>query len=208
MRILQVLSQMSSLPEEAARSILTDDALLAKLEQVGDNQFEFVKVVNDELGEKISLLQKETEQKQREIEILKTKGEELKQTYENALIEQGRRLKEIEQKYEEGLLEQAKKAEDLSKIIVGYEERERIASIKKSALLRVSITALTFIILEGLVIILSWLFGEGLNLYQRVANSWPYLTASAFVTLFIGRRIVGRSRLAALGWPFLRNLKR
>jgi len=208
MRILQVLSQMSSLPEEAARSILTDDVILAKLEKVVDNQIEFVKVVNDELGEKIALLEKETVEKQRKIDALKKEGEEVRKTYENELSEHARRLKEIENKYEERLRDQAKQAEDLKRKLAEFEEQKRLASIKKSALLRLAITASTFLVLEGLVILLSWIYGEGLNLYQKIANSWPYLTGGAFVTLFIGRSIVGRSRLEALGWPFLKILKR
>ena len=85
-----------------------------------------------------------------------------------------------------------------------YKKRAQKEALRSSAWLRVGITAIALIIWAVIVIY----FSEGLNLSQKVRNSWLLLTAGVPpIVILLGGFIIGRERLKALGWPFTKIFK-
>lgn len=97
---------------------------------------------------------------------------------------------------------------ELQKQFSEYEEKTQKESLKRSAKLRLGITLVIFLALEGIVVLLANSYGEGSNLFQRILNSWPFLgIATPAITVLIGWFYIGRKRLESLGWPFMRIFK-
>lgn len=86
-----------------------------------------------------------------------------------------------------------------------YEETAK--SLKSSAKERLIITSFIFLIIEFIIGYLATLYGEGLNWFQKLKNSWPFLGLGFGISILIGCFIIGRKRLIALGWPFTRFFK-
>jgi len=113
-----------------------------------------------------------------EISRLEAEKEEIKQEYEGKLGEAFGRIGNLERK-----------------------------SLRGSALRRVGIIGIIFVILEGLAIYIASWYGEGANLVQKILNSWYFLAAGTALTIISGWFILGQKRLEALGWPFTKIFK-
>lgn len=111
------------------------------------------------------------------------------------------------QQYKKDLEERDRKIEALGTEFREYEEKTAKKSLRSSAQFRVLITAIVFLVLEGLVVALASQYGEGSNLFQRVSNSWHFLVLGFAVSVVVGWFVLGKERLEALGWPFTKIFK-
>jgi hypothetical protein len=111
------------------------------------------------------------------------------------------------QQYKKDLEERDRKIEALGTEFREYEEKTAKKSLRSSAQFRVLITAIVFLVLEGLVVALASQYGEGSNLFQRVSNSWHFLVLGFVVSVVVGWFVLGKKRLEALGWPFTKIFK-
>lgn len=50
-------------------------------------------------------------------------------------------------------------------------------------------------------------YGEGINLFQKIINSWPMLAGCVILSIFLGGIIIGKQKLIRLGWPFTKIFK-
>jgi len=115
--------------------------------------------------------------------------------------------KKAAQQYKKDLDERDGKIEALGTEFREYEEKTAKKSLRSSAQFRVLITAIVFLVLEGLVVALASQYGEGANLFQRVSNSWHFLVLGFVVSVVVGWFVLGKKRLEALGWPFTKIFK-
>ena len=59
--------------------------------------------------------------------------------------------------------------------------------VKNSAKFRLGVTVVIFLVLEGIVVYLASIYGEGPHLFQRVLNSWHFLgIANPAIAVLIG----------------------
>ncbi|MBA7610786.1 hypothetical protein ES703_17999 [subsurface metagenome] len=135
-----------------------------------------------------------------EIARLETENIAIKQEYERRLGEASKRIEEMQLQHEKDLGELSRKFSE-------YEEKAGKESLRSSAQLRLGITTIVFLALEGLGILLASQYGEGPNLFQKVLNSWHFLVGGFGVTIVLGWFIIGKKRLEALGWPFTKIFK-
>lgn len=142
-----------------------------------------------------------------EIARLETENIKIRQEYEKRLGEASKSIEELNIQYEKDLKKRDIRIEELESKFLEYEGRTQKEFLKRSAWLRVGFTTIAFLLLEGLAIFLASQYGEGLNLFQKVSNSWHFLVAGAVLTLVMGWFIVGKRRLEALGWPFTKIFK-
>jgi hypothetical protein len=99
------------------------------------------------------------------------------------------------------------KIEDLKTQQIEQEKRIEHISLKQSAQFRMSIVILLFLVYELTVVYLAWQYGQGLNLFQKVLNSWPFLSLGCAIGISLFWFILGRVRIRILGWPFTKWLK-
>ena len=142
-----------------------------------------------------------------EIARLEAEKEGVKQEYEQRLGEAFKRIEEMQLQHEKDLEERDRGIEELQRKFLEYEEKTEKESLRSSAQLRVGITTIIFLVLEGLVILLASQYAEGLNLFQKVSNSWHFLIGGFVITIALGWFILGKKRLEALGWPFTKIFK-
>lgn len=90
---------------------------------------------------------------------------------------------------------------------VQREENDRKRAKKKSALIRLGIVILLFILYEAVAVYLASQFGEGTTLFQRVIHSWPLLALGPLIGSVLFYFIVGEERIRVLGWPYTKHLK-
>jgi len=118
-----------------------------------------------------------------------------------------RKYREELQRLEKDLAEERDRRKELE---VGFSELEQRAdreSLRRSGQLRLGVTIVVFLVLEGLVLFLASRYGEGPNLFQRILNSWPFFAAVVPTAALLSWFLVGKERLKALGWPFTRVFK-
>ncbi len=137
-----------------------------------------------------------------EVARLEAEKEADKQEYERKLSEASEDIKEKQLQYETGLKTRDSRIEELGRRFSEYEEKTAKESLRRSAHLRVGITAIVFLVLEGLVVFLANQYAEGANLFQKVLNSLYFLSGGFAITIVLGWFILGKKRLEALGWPF------
>lgn len=142
-----------------------------------------------------------------EIARLEAEKEEVEQEYKNRLSEASKHIEEMQLEYKKDLEERDGKIEELERRFLEYEEKTGKESLRSSAQLRVGITIIVFLVLEGLVVLLASQYGEGPNLFQKVSNSWHFLIGGFVITIVLGWFILGKKRLEVLGWPFTKIFK-
>ncbi len=142
-----------------------------------------------------------------EIARLETEKEAVKQEYESKLSEASKHGETIQLQYEIDLKTRDSRIEELEGRFSEYEEKTAKESLRRSAQLRVRITAIVFLGLESLVVFLANQYAEGANLFQKVCNSWHFLIAGFVITVALGCFILGKRRLKILGWPFTKIFK-
>ncbi|MEA2076086.1 MAG: hypothetical protein U9O85_10230, partial [Euryarchaeota archaeon] len=79
--------------------------------------------------------------------------------------------------------------------------------LKFSTKVRLGFSLLLGLVLEGIVLILASQYAQGLNLYQKVLNSWEFFIAAFVIAVFLGAFIIGKEKSNALGWPFTKIFK-
>jgi len=143
-----------------------------------------------------------------EIARLETEKIKIKQEYEKRLGEAFKSVEELKKQYEKDLKERDGEIEKLENKFLEYEERTQKESLKRSAKFRAVLTIIIFLMLEGLVVFLASQYSEGLNLFQKVLNSWPFLGVLVpAVAILMGWFFIGKERLKSLGWPFTKVFK-
>ena len=143
-----------------------------------------------------------------EIARLESESIKIKQEYEKRLGGASKSVEELKKQYEKDLKERDRRIEELKNKFLEYEERTQKESLKRSAWLRVGFTTIVFLLLEGLTILLASQYGEELNLFQKVLNSWPFLGVLVpVVAILMGWFFIGKERLKSLGWPFTKVFK-
>ncbi len=85
--------------------------------------------------------------------------------------------------------------------------KEEVAKIKSSqqklsAWTRMVLTSILFLIIEAIIVYCANKYGQGENLYQKVSNSWGFLTIGPIIIIPFGWFFIGKERLKALGFPF------
>lgn len=115
--------------------------------------------------------------------------------------------KEIKKEHEKDRKEWNRKINGLEKQFLEYRERTQKESLKRSAWRRLSMVTIIFLFLESLVVLFANKYGEGLYLFQKVSNSWCFLIGAVALTIVMGWFIMGKKRLEALGWPFMKVFK-
>lgn len=100
-----------------------------------------------------------------------------------------------------------KALEGLKTDFLAYKDGKQEESLKRSAWVRISFTAVIFVLLEGSAVLLARQYGEGSTFVQKLSNSWVLLSAGVVLSIVVGWFIVGQRRLKALGWSFTRLFK-
>jgi len=142
-----------------------------------------------------------------EVARLETEKEAVKQEYEKKLSEASKHGETMQLQYEIDLKTRDSRIEELEGRFSEYKEKTAKESLRRSAQLRVGITAIVFLGLESLVVFLANQYAEGANLFQKVCNSWHFLIAGFVITVALGCFILGKRRLKILGWPFTKIFK-
>lgn len=121
-----------------------------------------------------------------------------------------RRLEtEIERKdaeYKRRLEEREERIQKLERERGEQEEKNRKEALKKSAHMRVTIVALLLLAYELVVVYLAQQYGEGTNLFQKVINSWQFLSLGVAFSALLSWFILGKERIRTLEWPFTKLL--
>ena len=107
----------------------------------------------------------------------------------------------------EFIRERDEKIEGIERERIQGEEKERSKALKQSAYWRTSFVILLVLTYGLTVLYLSNQYGHGENLFQKVINSWPYLTLGCVLGVGLFWFIVGKERIRALGWPLTKFLK-
>jgi len=72
--------------------------------------------------------------------------------------------------------------------------------VKKETKTRLVVVFLLWVILESIFILLTHFFGEGINLWQKIINSWPLIISPIIISIFFGYFYLGKKRLSSLNW--------
>lgn len=84
---------------------------------------------------------------------------------------------------------------------------ERNTSLKKDARIKIYHIAFLLILVEILTAIITSIYGDGENTFQRIVSSWPIFVAWIPICMVIGWFYLGKHRLRALGWPITKIFK-
>lgn len=103
--------------------------------------------------------------------------------------------------------ERDEKIEELEKRRIAQEERTKHEILKKSAQFRTILVVFLFFVYELIVAYFSWRYGQGQNLFQKVLNSWPFLSLGCLIAIGLFWFVLGKERIRSLGWPFTKLLK-
>lgn len=143
-----------------------------------------------------------------EIARLEAEKQEVEQEYKTRLGGASKRIDEMQLQYKKDLEERDGEIEELQRKFLEYEEKTQKESLRRSALFRVGLTIIVFLILEGLVVFLAASYGEGPNLFQKVLNSWPFFSVAVpAVAILLGWVFIGKEGFKTLGWPFTKVFK-
>lgn len=137
-------------------------------------------------------------------------GRKYKQEIHRIEVEMVRKDQEHKHELEgmkELIRERDEKIRGIERDRIQDEEKERSTALKKSAYWRTSFVILLFLAYELTVLYLSHQYGHGENLFQKVINSWPYLTLGCVLGVGLFWFIVGKERIRVLGWPLTKFLK-
>ncbi len=93
-----------------------------------------------------------------------------------------------------------KKIRDLEERIKNVQKRDEHRILVRSAIRRSLLSFGMLVIMESVISWLIWRYGEGGNLFQKVANSWDWLMGGFSVVAFLYPFILGRERLRLLKW--------
>jgi hypothetical protein len=131
-----------------------------------------------------------------EIQKMEAQISSIEQNYQHRLEEIGEKIRERDNRIE-----------SLEKERIEVQEKQKKAALTRSALIRMSVVILAFFVYELLVVYLANQYGEGTNLFQKVKNSWPFLTLGCGMGAILLWFILGKERIRILGWPFTKLLK-
>ena len=106
-------------------------------------------------------------------------------------------------KYKENLQLYESQISDMSSKLAD----ERNTSLKKDAWIKIYHIVFLLILVEILTAIITSIYGDGENTFQRVVNSWPIFVAWIPICMVIGCFYLGKHRLRALGWPITKIFK-
>jgi hypothetical protein len=141
------------------------------------------------LESEVAAVREESQRRVGEFELERTKHDEeskrILEEYDNKLKDSNREIG-----YLKGRQEQLE--DDI--------RRERL---KGQAKMRLSLMLLLLVVGESVLLYLTWRFGEGANLLQRMENTYALLSGLFFVVVAILIPfVVGKERLRALDWPW------
>jgi hypothetical protein len=86
--------------------------------------------------------------------------------------------------------------------------QQKARSLRKDAWLRISLIVILLLILEGIAIAITSVYGSGENIFQKIINSWPFLAVPIPLCVVLGWFYLGKQRIKALGWPITKIFKR
>lgn len=131
-----------------------------------------------------------------EVQRLETRIETLDKQY-----------KQIIQVLESELRESDEKKKEFEKELLNEKEGKVKEALRKSAKNRVVVVVLLFIALEIVAFYLSWTYGKGENLIQKVLSSWILICLPLGITVITSYFYLGKKRIKTLGWSFIKLLK-
>ncbi len=137
-------------------------------------------------------------------------GRKYKQEIQRLEVEMSKKDQEHKHELEEMkefVRERDEKIKGIEQERIQDEDKKRRKTLKKSAYWRTSVVILLFLAYELTVLYLSNQYGHGENLFQKVINSWPYLTLGCVLGIGFLWFIVGKERIKVLGWPLTKFLK-
>jgi hypothetical protein len=100
-----------------------------------------------------------------------------------------------------------KEIRELKEDISTFQDSIQKNRIKRSALIRLVTSIVIFVGIEVAVICLASKYAEGLNLFQKVTKSWPFIGLGAIIGLVLTWFLLGKDRMRALGWAFKKLFK-
>lgn len=110
-------------------------------------------------------------------------------------------------KYKTSLVDLERKltdSEDLrkeeSKQFNDFKQEIKVEKLRSSAKKRISIMVILFVVLEGFIIYLSTLYGEGTNIYLKILSFWPFIALTFPIIFFITILFLQKDRIDAMGW--------
>ena len=138
-------------------------------------------------------------------------GRKYKQELELREAQLSSQSSELEQKQHEAeLLQSALESERAARVVDNetWESKRKTDRLRRSGWWLLALITLLLVGIEAGVVYLTYKFGEGSNLWQKLLGSWHLLLGVLVggYTL-LGWFLVGRDRLRVLGWPFDRWFK-
>jgi hypothetical protein len=207
--VIYKLARYEKMNPQVALKIVTDTHLMITLATESDKEKKEEQLENKFL-DVASQLQAEKEEldsivsdKNEDIQILKQKVDDI----ESKIRDNDKKLKDQAEEFSRKInveIESKKEAEKNSKLI---EKKFKNYKLTVSAKQRLYVTISIFIILELAVCYLSNKYGNGLNIWQKLLSSFPFLGLPIIISCFLGWFIIGKKRLIILGWPWNKIFK-
>ena len=138
---------------------------------------------------------------QQEIRRAYDNQENLKKEYERKLGELQKQIKEVRSQYQDRLNRKDNELEEIKKRLEQIELEKEQEKLRSSAVGRLLVTISLVILIEIFLVYAIWRYGTGENFFQKLTNSWIWLSTGIPVFIVLGWFIIGKERLMALGWP-------
>ncbi len=90
--------------------------------------------------------------------------------------------------------------QQLEQLAREQEEAAHCERLKVSALRGAAIAVAALVVIEIIIGLYAWLFGEGQNLFQKLTNAWVWLGAGVAVVAIPFRFLMGKERMRLLWW--------
>ncbi len=142
-----------------------------------------------------------------EIERLELGQKATKEEYEKKLGDAFSNIKQLEEKNRKIEEENEKRISNLEQQIQQDRQKREQEVLKNVGLIRLSIIVLILVVYEITVVYYAVKLGEGGNWYQKILKSWVFITGGPLFALMFTWFFLGKERIRALGWPYMKLLK-
>jgi len=176
-KMLGLLATYQDFPEETAARLLSNDLLMLSLRAIqSDDQFK--SRVESEIVSENKLLLESQDDLKKQIEKLKKDNEQ----FEKDLIE--KKQAEIEKITRE--------MEEIRKALFAIEKDALHTRQENSLIKRGLLVSVIFILVGWFFVFVFLKYAQGQNLFQKLCNSWIWLSAGLGLAVFFSRIILGR----------------
>ncbi|MBZ5536626.1 MAG: hypothetical protein LAO31_11780 [Acidobacteriia bacterium] len=211
-KMLGLLAAYKDFPEETAARLLSNDMLINSLRTVEDDE-QFREQVESAIAAENQVLLEERAALAKQVESLKAEkeraelevGEEkhLRTDAETRLAGVEMRSIEVSKQLEiehNNLAEANSCIQKLEQSARDWEKMEAHKRLVRSAIGRAALAFVILVVIEAVIGLLVWRYGEGHNLFQKLTSAWPWLALGFTSVAVLYPFLMGRDRMRMLKW--------